>query len=137
MKNRHRFGSRVLACAPLALFALLPVHASALDLAALGAPPLASVLPNPDVRLVTTYACEPGTFTSAILKGTGADCSTANFLLAYNLGHAASDDCAVETGFGYCNLVETVTKECTQKLDGSYVTKGYATYNCINVSPPD
>ena len=113
MKNRSRVALLVPALVLVALCALFSASASA-----------------------SSFVCL-GSYTTTTAKGVGSDCASAQFDLGYShLGPEAAANCAVVSGYGYCNFVETITTACFLKDNGNYVVKGYATYGCITDTMP-
>ena len=71
------------------------------------------------------YCDTSSSFTTAIVSGTGSDCTYAQTALTSQLQQLARATC-----LGYCNFNITTTKACFQLATGEYRIKGYATYSC-------
>jgi hypothetical protein len=79
---------------------------------------------------ICTHICVTSvTHTTAIVSGTGSDCTAAQAAMTAQLQQIAGATC----GDTYCNFVITTTKACFQLTTGEYRVKGYAKYNCREV----
>jgi hypothetical protein len=68
------------------------------------------------------------TNTTAIVSGTGSDCTAAQSAMTSQLQQLAGATC----GALYCNFAIKVTKQCFQLTTGEWRIRGYATYSCRN-----
>jgi hypothetical protein len=63
--------------------------------------------------------------TTAVVSGTGSDCTAAQAAMTSQLQQLAGATCGA-----YCNFNVIITKACFQLTTGEHRVKGYATYNC-------
>ncbi|HKI01064.1 MAG TPA: hypothetical protein VKK31_03705 [Thermoanaerobaculia bacterium] len=134
--------------AGFAILTLLPASATASGPADCADPSLAAILGTaeaaggeaaflPDAQnKACIFICEPWGFTTAMHRGTGANCTDANNNLRSSVGGEASSTgpglCNnAGAAFGYCgfNLVTTVSCHWDFVL-GTYVADGYGNIKC-------
>jgi len=83
---------------------------------------------SPRPLLALCFFCDTSvTYTTAIVSGTGSDCTAAESAMTSQLQQLAGATCGA-----YCNFAVTVTKHCFQLTTGEWRIRGYATYNCRN-----
>jgi len=69
--------------------------------------------------------------TTAVISGSGSDCTTAQSSLTSQLQTIARGQCQNFWGdLSYCQLVVHNTTACTLIAPGTYQIQGYATYSC-------
>lgn len=78
--------------------------------------------------LCTRFCDTSVVYQTAIVSGTGSDCTYAQSALTSQLQQLAGATCG-----SYCNFNITTTKACFQLTTGEWRVKGYATYSCQDV----
>ncbi|MFL6259236.1 MAG: hypothetical protein ACJ76Y_05940 [Thermoanaerobaculia bacterium] len=69
--------------------------------------------------------------TTAVISGSGSDCTTAQSSLTSQLQTIARGQCQNFWGdLNYCQLVVHTTTACTLIAPGTWQIQGYATYSC-------